>query len=98
MPYPRWPLAGEAENNYSGDDLNSLLVNVENKDFRPKSSDIFTATGNGEIIGDSTSNLIGPYPAKNDVGVTQYDIPGHKFDIASHPIPKKEVLLMEEMQ
>ena len=87
-PYPRWPLAGITENNYSGEDLNELLVDVDNKDFRPKSDGALTASGNaGQIIGDATGNIIGPYPSKNEADMTQYDIPGQKLDIASYPIP-----------
>jgi len=87
-PYPRWPLAGITENNYSGEDLNKLLVDVDNKDFRPKSNNALTASGNtGQIIGDATGNLIGPYPSKDEADITQYDIPGQKLDIASYPIP-----------
>lgn len=87
-PYPRWPLAGIAENNYSGEDLSTLLVDVENKDFRPKSTNVFTANGNsGVILGDSTGDLIGPYHSEDDATATQYDIPGQKLDIASYPIP-----------
>ena len=87
-PYPRWPLAGITENNYSGEDLNELLVDVDNKDFRPKTNDALTASGNaGQIIGGATGNMIGPYPSKDEADITQYDIPGQKLDIASYPIP-----------
>ena len=73
-PYPRWPLAGITENNYSGEDLNELLVDVDNKDFRPKSDDALTASGNaGQIIGDATGSMIGPYPSKDEADITQYD-------------------------
>ena len=93
-PYPRWPLAGITENNYSGEDLNTLLVDVENKDFRPISTNVFTANGNtGEILGDSTAHLIGPYSSKDDATMTQYDIPGQKLDIASYPIPSDGVFV-----
>ena len=95
-PFPRWPLAGVTENNYSGDDLSELLVDVNNKDFRPKSSDALTATGNaGQMIGDSTGDLIGPYPSKDVTDITQYDIPGQKIDIASYPIPADGSIVKE---
>ena len=81
-----WPLAGITENNYSGKDLKNLLTDVDNKDFRPKASDVFTRYGTGKIIGDKTRNLIGPYLSKGQT-ITQYAIPGQKLDIASHPIP-----------
>ena len=89
-----WPLAGHIENNYSGRDLKTLLTDVENKDFRPKSADIFTVDGTGQILGDSTGTLIGPYPPKGHK-ITQYLIPGQKLDIASHPIPGDESVVVE---
>ena len=89
-----WPLAGNTENNYSGRDLKTLLTDVENTDFRPKSSDVFTANGNGQIIGDATGNLIGPYPPKGQ-DIVHYLIPGQKLGIASHPIPGHESVVSE---
>ena len=54
--------AGLKENNYIGIDLrDSLLVDVKNRDFRPKSYDVFTKEGKGSIVGDKTVNQIGPY-------------------------------------
>ena len=82
-PYGRWPLAGKKKNNYAGNNLGSLLVDVENRDFRPKSSG-FPAAG---MIGQSTGDAIGPYPSQGK-SIAQYDIPGRKtLHKASHPIP-----------
>ena len=64
----------------------SLLVDVENKDFRPKSRNAFVANVTGQIIGKSTGTTIGPYPPKGEY-IKQYSIPGQMLDVASHPIP-----------
>ena len=83
-PYGRWDLAGITSNNYAGDDLRTLLVDVDNNDFRPKSDDIFPDNGR---IGANTGNVMGPYPPKGET-ITQYDIPGYKtLHKATHPIP-----------
>ena len=82
-PYGRWPLAGKKKNNWAGHDLPSLLVDVDNRDFRPKSTS-FPAAGR---IGPATAEQMGPYPAEGET-ITQYDIPGRKtLHKASHPIP-----------
>jgi len=88
---PKWDLAGLKENNYIGTDLrDSLLVDVKNRDFRPKSNDVFIETGNGTIVGDKTVNQIGPYQPKGEA-ITYYAIPGRKeTHQASHPIPRNE--------
>ena len=85
-PFGRYPLAGRKTNNYSGRDLNQLLVDVENKDFRPISPDAFTEYGTGDIIGDETADVIGPYTPLGE-NLNHYAIPGQKLSLASNPIP-----------
>ena len=83
-PYGRWDLAGITSNNYFGDNLDTLLVDVDNNDFRPKSADIFPDNGR---IGTDTGDVMGPYTPKGET-ITQYDIPGYKtLHKATHPIP-----------
>merc|ERR1712141_640901 len=98
-PFGRYPLAGVKTNNYEGKDLNELLVDIQNKDFRPITADVFTAHGTGDIIGDATGALIGPY-APAGATLNYYPIPGQKLSLASHPIPshgsnvpKRDVLI-----
>jgi len=83
-PYGRWDVAGITSNNYAGSDLSSLLVDTDNNDFRPISSDVFPDSGR---IGVDTGDDMGPYPPKGQT-ITQYDIPGYKtLHKATHPIP-----------
>ena len=86
-PKPKWDLAGIKENNYVGIDLKSLIVDFENQDFRPKSKNVFTQDGTGEMVGEETGSRIGPYPALGET-ITQYAIPGQKLHLPSNPIPK----------
>ena len=88
-PKPKFALAGQKTNNYVGEDLRNLLVDVGNKDFRPISLDVFSKDGTGELIGVETGDRIGPYPALGE-DITQYAIPGQKLRVASHPIPDNE--------
>ena len=79
----KWDLAGNKKNNYIGDDLRSLLVDVDNRDFRPRSNDKFT----DDKIEMKTGEQIGPYETEQET-ITYYAIPGRKeFQKASHPIP-----------
>ena len=72
---------------------------LKNKDFRPNSPDVFTEYGSGEIIGDETADVIGPYTPLGE-NLNHYAIPGQKLSLASNPIPshgsivpKRDVLI-----
>ncbi|CAL4132263.1 unnamed protein product, partial [Meganyctiphanes norvegica] len=73
----RYPLhGGVLENNYSGEDLNSYLVDSVNLDFRPIENGLFA---NG-------TDIIGPYEPGYDY--LTYWIPGRRLYKSSMPVPK----------
>ncbi|CAL4158370.1 unnamed protein product, partial [Meganyctiphanes norvegica] len=73
-----WPVAGITDNNFSGQDVKTHMVDPDNLDFRPVEGGAFTE-------GDE---IIGPY----QIGLSsmEYWIPGRMFYKTSTPIPPNE--------